>query len=63
MRYNNTLARLRHVFDVAKDAGIIYANPRNTWSGAPVRAKKLTLPNADQLLQLVDAGEHAGASC
>ena len=26
-RYNNTLAVLRHVFNVAIDAGIIYANP------------------------------------
>ena len=55
MRYNNTLARLRHVFDVAKDAGIIYTNPAETLERAPVRAKKLTLPNADQLLQLVGA--------
>ncbi len=30
MRYNNTLARLRHVFDVSKDAGIIYTNPAET---------------------------------
>jgi hypothetical protein len=26
-RYNNTISGLRHVFNVAKDAGIIYGNP------------------------------------
>jgi integrase len=62
-RYNNTLAGLRHVFDVAKDAGIIYSNPAEILERVPVRAKELTLPSADQFLQLVDAVEHAGAWC
>jgi hypothetical protein len=40
MRYNNTLARLRHVFDVAKDAGIIYTNPAETLgAGAGARTE------------------------
>src|SRR5215813_473173 len=26
-RYNNTISGLRHVFDVAKEAGVIYSNP------------------------------------
>jgi len=63
MRYNNTLARLRHVFDVAKDAGIIYTNPAETLGAGRRCAQKLTLPNADQLLQPGDAVEHAGAWC
>ena len=62
-RYNNTVAGLRHVFDVAKEAGIIYSNPAETLERVPVRAKQLTLPSSDQFLQLVDVVEHAGAWC
>ena len=62
-RYNNTLSGLRHVFEVAKDAGIIYSNPAETLERVPVRAKQLTLPSGDQFVQLVDAVEHAGAWC
>jgi integrase len=62
-RYNNTLAGLRHVFEVAKDAGVIYRNPAEKLERVPVRAKQLTLPSGDQFLQLVDAVEHAGAWC
>jgi len=62
-RYNNTLSGLRHVFEVAKDAGIIYGNPAENLARVPVRAKQLTLPGGDQFLQLVDAVDHAGAWC
>ena len=62
-RYNNTLAGLRHVFDVAKEAGIIYSNPAEKLERLPVRPKQLTLPSGDQFLQLVDFVEHAGAWC
>jgi integrase len=62
-RYNNTLAGLRHVFDVAIEAGIIYGNPAAKLDRVPVRAKQLTLPSGEQFLQLVDAVEHAGAWC
>jgi integrase len=62
-RYNNTLAGLRHVFDVAIESGIIYGNPAAKLDRVPVRAKQLTLPSGDQFLQLVDAVEHAGAWC
>jgi integrase len=62
-RYNNTVAGLRHVFEVAKDAGIMYSNPAEKLERVPVRAKQLTLPSGDQFLQLVDAVEHAGAWC
>src|SRR6266478_5200949 len=62
-RYNNKVAGLRHVFDVAKEAGIIYSNPAEKLERVPVRAKQLTLPSGDQFLQLVDAVEHAGAWC
>ncbi len=62
-RYNNTVAGLRHVFEVAKDAGIMYGNPAEKLERVKVRPKQLTLPGGDQFLQLVDAVEHAGAWC
>jgi integrase len=62
-RYNNTAAGLRHVFEVAKDAGIVYGDPAEKLDRVPVRAKQLTLPSGDQFLQLVDVVEHAGAWC
>jgi integrase len=62
-RYNNTLAGLRHVFEVAKEAGIIYRNPAEKLERLKVRTKELTLPSSDQFLQLVDVVEHAGAWC
>jgi integrase len=62
-RYNNTLSALRHVFEVAKDAGLIYSNAAENLGRVPVRAKQVTLPSSDQFLQIVDAVEHAGAWC
>ena len=62
-RYNNTVSGLRHVFNVAMDAGIIYSNPAEGLDRLPVRAKQLTLPSSDQFLRVVDAVEHAGAWC
>lgn len=62
-RYNNTLAGLRHVFEVAKEAGIIYRNPAEKLERVKLGPKQLTLPSGDQFLQLVDAVEHAGAWC
>src|SRR5262249_40714184 len=62
-RYNNTISGLRHAFDVAKDAGVIYSNPAEKLERVPVRAKQLTLPGSDQFLQIVDAVENAGAWC
>jgi integrase len=62
-RYNNTVAGLRHVFDVGIEAGIIYGNPATRLERMPVRQKQLTLPSRDQFLQLVEAVEDAGAWC
>jgi integrase len=62
-RYNNTISGLRHVFDVAKDAGVIYSNPAEHLERVPVRAKQLTLPSGEQFLQIVDVVENAGAWC
>jgi integrase len=62
-RYNNTVSGLRHVLDVAKEAGVIHGNPAEGLERIPVRAKQLTLPSSDQFLQIIDAVEHAGAWC
>ena len=62
-RYNNTLAGLRHVFEIAKEAGIIYSNPAEKLGRVPLRPKQIVLPSGDQFLQIVDAVEHAGAWC
>src|SRR5437870_4366106 len=62
-RYNNTISGLRHVFEVANDAGIMYGNPAEKLERVPVRAKQLTLPSSDQFVRLGDAVEQAGAWC
>ena len=43
-RYNNTISLLRHIFDVAIESGIIYANPAKDLERVTVRGKKLELP-------------------
>jgi hypothetical protein len=43
-----TIAGLRHVFDVAIEAGIVYGNPAAKLERAPVRQKQLTLPTREQ---------------
>jgi integrase len=43
-RYNNSVALLRHVFDVAIELGVIYSNPAANLERVTVRGKKLNLP-------------------
>jgi len=62
-RYNNTISGLRHVFGVAKEAGIMYGNPAENLTRVPVRSKQLMLPSSDQFLRLVAEIDHAGAWC
>ena len=62
-RYNNTLSGLRHVFNVAKDAGVIYANPAEGLERVRVHAKQLTLPRGDQFLQIIELIQNAGGWC
>jgi integrase len=62
-RYNNTIAGLRHVLDVAIEAGIIYGNPAAKLERVPVRSKQLTLPSRAEFLQLVEAVERGGGWC
>ena len=61
-RYNNTVAGLRHVFEVAKRRRD-YLWQRGGKAGVPVCPRQLMLPSGDQFLQLVDVVEHAGAWC
>src|SRR6266853_1606921 len=60
-RYNNTIAGLRHVFDVAIEAGIMYGNPAAKLERVPVRARQLTLPSANDFLRLIQTIRSAGA--
>jgi hypothetical protein len=39
-RYNNTLSVLRHVLNVAIEAGVIYNNPPAAAERVPVRGKR-----------------------
>src|SRR5204863_7048555 len=43
-RYNNTVAILRHVLNVAVESSVIYSNPAATVKRAAVRGKEISLP-------------------
>jgi integrase len=52
-RYNNTLSVLRHVLNVAIEAGVIYSNPAATVKRVPVRGKHISLPTTDKFNALI----------
>src|SRR5262249_2931216 len=52
-RYNNTIAVLRHVLNVAVEAGLIYSNPAATLRRAAVRGKQISLPTIDKFNALI----------
>ena len=52
-RYNNTLALLRHVIDIAIEKGVLYANPATGMDRKPVRPKRLELPSRAQFAAFV----------
>jgi integrase len=52
--YNNTISLLRHVFAVAVEAGVIYANPAAVLKRAPLRSKEIHLPTAAQFNAMVE---------
>jgi len=62
-RFNNTIAGLRQVLDLAVDASIIYANPAAKLKRTRVRQKQLTLPTSDQFLKLIETIRSAGGWC
>ena len=51
--YNNTIALLRHVLNVATEAGVIYANPAAPLKRAALRAKEIALPSTDKFNALI----------
>jgi integrase len=52
--YNNTVALLRHVFAVAVEAGVIYANPASVLKRAALRAKEIALPSSEKFNGMVE---------
>jgi integrase len=52
-RYNNTVAVLRHVLNVAIEAGVIYSNPAATLKRAAIRVKQIALPSTDKFNALL----------
>ena len=52
--YNNTVALLRHVLNVAIEAGVIYSNPAAALKRAAIRGKEIALPTTDKFNALID---------
>jgi integrase len=51
--YNNTLALLRHILNVAIEAGVIYSNPAVALKRAAIRGKEIALPSTEKFNALV----------
>src|SRR5947208_2865523 len=52
--YNNTIALLRHILDVAIEAGVIYSNPAAALKRATIRAKEIALPSTEKFHGLLE---------
>jgi integrase len=52
-RYNNTLAVLRHVLNVAIEDGVIYSNPATVVKRMAVRGKQISLPTITKFNALI----------
>jgi integrase len=52
-RYNGTISVLRHVLNVAVEAGVVYSNAAAAVKRAPVRAKEISLPPMDKFNALI----------
>jgi integrase len=59
-RFNNSVAVLIHVFDVAIECGVIYSNPAVMLKRKPIRQKTLTLPTRAQFAEFIRTIETAG---
>ena len=59
--YNNTVALLTHILNVAIDAGVIYSNPAVALRRAVIRGKEIALPTIDKFNGLI-AEMNAGRS-
>jgi integrase len=51
--YNNTVALLRHILNVAIEAGVIYANPATALKRTAIRAKEVALPSTEKFNALI----------
>jgi integrase len=51
--YNNTVALLRHILNVAIELGVIYSNPAVTLKRATIRGKEIALPSTDKFNALI----------
>jgi integrase len=51
--YNNTVALLRHILNVAIEAGVIYSTPAAALRRAAIRGKEITLPSIDKFNALL----------
>jgi len=51
--FNNTVALLRHVFAVAVEAGVIYANPAAAVKRAQLQSKEIALPSSEKFNAMV----------
>jgi integrase len=52
--YNNTLALLRHILNVAIEAGVIYSKPAAALKRAAIRGKEIALPSTDKFNALIE---------
>jgi integrase len=52
-RYNNTVAILRHVLNVAIEAGVIYNSPAAALKRATIRGKEIALPSTEKFNALL----------
>ena len=59
-RFNNSVAVMRHVLDVAIECGVIYSNPAAMLKRKPIRQKTLTLPTRGQFAEFIRTMETAG---
>ena len=53
-RYNNTLAILRQVLNVAVESGVVYSNAAAAVKRAAVRRKRISLPTINKFNALID---------
>ncbi|MEY2520560.1 MAG: hypothetical protein QOF24_2319 [Verrucomicrobiota bacterium] len=66
-RFNNTIAILRHVLDIAVESGVIYSNPAAILPRKRIRQKTLDLPTRSQfkrfILEMTTAGSRDSQNC
>lgn len=52
--YNNTVALLRHILDVAVDAGVLFTNAAARLKRVKIRAKEIALPTTEKFNALIE---------